>query len=88
MDNSKSINPVRNVTSALFLSRGQQLCLGVFVGCRVDSGLLLFRVVSRGFRQAVKGPLRSSKANSGLILSTLHSISARLNLFLLLCLYE
>lgn len=44
-------------------------------------------VVSRGFRQAVKGPLRSTKAKSRLILSTLHSMSVPLNLSLLLCLY-
>lgn len=49
--------------------------------------MLLFLVVSRGFRQAAKAPPRSSKANSGLILSTLPGIGARLNFPLLLCLY-
>lgn len=68
-------------------SRGQQLCLGVL---GVSNRVLIAAipsVVSRGFRQAAKGPLRSAKADSWLILSTLHSTSVRLNLSLLLCLY-
>lgn len=48
--------------------------------------MLLFLVVSKGFRQALKGLPGSSKAKSGLILSTLRGTGARLNLSLLLCL--